>query len=311
MTPGLAHAQAWVPLRGEGSIAVQWQDAFSRDHFVPIARVDIGHINTESMVFDATYGLTDKIAVDLSVPYIASKYKGPQPHPTALDDGTYHSAFQDFRFALRYNLHAGKLAVTPFVGSILPSHRYEYYAHAAPGRRLREVQVGAYVARLLDGLMPGAFVQARVGYGFMQTVADVHHGRGMLDVETGVFLSERFRVFAMGSGQLTRGGIDIPFVGPIGLPNVMRSEHDRIDKTHFLNVGGGASFSVTDSVDLFGSFLKSVANRNGHGLTRGISVGLSWSFTRGGLSADDIARAAAETDWEAAARSLVKCVCQK
>lgn len=310
-TTSRAEAQAWLPLRGEGSVAIQLQDAFSRDHFVPVARVDIGHVYTKSIVFDATYGVTDKIAVDVSLPYIASKYNGPQPHPTPLDDGTYHSAFQDLRFAVRYGARAGKFAVAPFVGLILPSHNYQYYAHAAPGRRLGELQVGAYVAGLLEDLIPGAFISVRVGYGFMQTVADVQHGRGMLDVEFGDFLTERFRVFAMGSGQLTNGGIDIPFVGPIGLPNVMRSEHDRIDRTHFLNIGGGASFSVTDSVDIFGSYLRSVANRNGHGLTRGINVGVSWSFKRHSTSAPDLARMAADTDWKAAARSLSTCVCQR
>jgi hypothetical protein len=310
-TASRAEAQAWLPLRGEGSVAIQLQDAFSKSHFVPVARVDIGHINTKSVVFDLTYGVTDKFALDVSLPYIASKYDGPQPHPTSLDDGSYHSTFQDFRFALRYSVRAGKLAVAPFVGSILPSHSYQYYAHAAPGRRLHELQAGAYLAGLLEDWIPGGFVQVRVGYGFMQSVADVQHGRGLLDVEFGDFLTERFRVFAMANGQLTHGGIDIPFIGPIGLPNVMRSEHDRIDRTHFLNVGGGASFSVTDTIDVFGSFLTSVANRNGHDLTRGINVGMSWSFNSRGPSRQDMAKLAADTDWEAASRSLFKCVCQR
>jgi outer membrane protein OmpA-like peptidoglycan-associated protein len=38
--------------------------------------------------------------------------------------------------ALRYSLREGRLAITPYVGSIIPSHNYEYYAHAAPGRRI-------------------------------------------------------------------------------------------------------------------------------------------------------------------------------
>jgi hypothetical protein len=310
--PARADAQAWVPAQGEGSIAIQWQNAFSRYHYVPRTPVDIGHIDTNTLVFDATYGLTNKLAVDLSLPYVAAKYNGPQPHPTALDDGTYHGTMQDFRFGVRYNARAGRFALTPYVGSILPSHSYEYYAHAAPGRRLKELQVGAYVGRLLDSIVPGAFVQARVAYGFMQPVVDISHSRAMLDVELGDFVTERLRVFALGTGQFTRGGIDIPWMGPIGLPATIQPVHDRIDRAHYVNVGGGGSYSLSDSLDMFGSIVTNIANRNGHGTTRGITLGISWTFKRSGaLSARDRARAAAETDREAEARALIRCVCQR
>jgi hypothetical protein len=310
--PRGAEAQAWLPSAGEGTVSIQWQNVFSKDHFVPTTPVDIGHIDSHALVFDVTYGLTDKVAVDVSLPFIASKYDGPQPHPTALDDGAYHGALQDFRLAVRYNLHAGRFAVTPYIGSIVPSHNYEYYAHAAPGRRVAEMQVGAYVARLLDAAIPGAFVQARVGYGLMQQVADINHSRAMLDLELGDFVTERFRVFGIGSGQVTFGGIDIPLLGPNSLPMSLQPHHDRIDRTDFLNVGGGASFSIRDSVDVFGSIVTNVANRNGHATNRGIDVGISWTFKRAGApSARDLARAAAATDRDAEARALVKCVCQR
>ncbi len=310
--PRDAEAQAWLPAPGEGTVSIQWQNVFSKDHFVPTTPVDIGHIESHAVVFDVTYGLTDKVAVDLSLPFISSKYDGPQPHPTALDDGAYHGSIQDFRLAVRYNVRAGRFAVTPYIGSILPSHNYEYYAHAAPGRRVAELQAGAYIARLLDNVIPGAFVQARVGYGLMQQVADINHSRAMLDLEVGDFVSERFRVFAIGSGQVTFGGIDIPLLGPNSLPMSLQPHHDRIDRTEFLNVGAGASFSVRESVDVFGSLVTNVANRNGHATNRGIDVGVSWSFKRAGApSARDLARAAAKTDRDAESLALVKCVCQR
>ena len=310
--PHDAAAQAWLPSPGEGTISIQWQNVLSKDHFVPTTAVDIGHIESHAVVLDVTYGVTEKIAVDLSLPYIASKYVGPQPHPTALDDGAYHGSPQDFRLALRYNLRAGRFALAPYIGSILPSHNYEYYAHAAPGRRVAEVQVGAYVARLFDAAIPGAFVQARVGYGLMQQVADINHSRAMLDLEIGDFVTERFRVFALGTGQVTFGGIDIPLLGPNSLQMSLQPQHDRIDRTDFLNVGAGASFAIRESVDVFGSMMTNVANRNGHATNRGIDVGVSWTFKRvGAPSARDLARAAAKTDRDAEARALVKCVCQR
>ena len=307
-----AHAQAWLPSPGEGTVTIQYQNVLSKDHFVPTAAVDIGHIESHAVVFDVTYGLRSKLAVDVSLPLIAAKYTGDQPHPTELDDGTYHSTFQDFRVALRYNLREGRFAVTPYVGSIIPSHNYEYYAHAAPGRRIAEVQAGAYIAKLLDGAIPGAFVQARIAYGLEQQVVDINHSRAMLDLEVGDFLTERLRVFAIGTGQVTFGGIDIPPGGPNAIPMPFQPQHDRIDRTNFLNAGGGASISIRDSFDLFGSVITNFANRNGHATNRGIDVGISWTFKRSGVpSARDIQRAADETDRDAEARALVKCACQR
>ena len=135
----------------------------------------------------------------------------------------------------------------------------------------------------------------------------------MLDLEIGAFVADRLRVFAVGSGQLTRGGIDIQ-LGPGGLamPAALLRYHDQIDKTHYLNVGGGASFSLGESVDVFGSIVTNVANRNGHALNRGIGVGVSWTFKQHRApSARDLARAAAMTDRDAEARSLARCVCQR
>src|SRR5262249_41430710 len=110
--PRAARAQAWIPSPGEGTVSIQYQNIFSRDHFYPTTPVDIGHIESHAVVFDLSYGLTEKIALDVALPYITSKYEGDQPHPTSLDDGVYHGTTQDFRFAIRYNLRAGRFAVT-------------------------------------------------------------------------------------------------------------------------------------------------------------------------------------------------------
>src|SRR5207249_6184298 len=120
---------------------------------------------------------------------------------------------------------------------------------------------------------------------YMEPVANIGHSRAMGDLEIGDFVTERLRVFAVGSSQLTRGGVDIPIMGSGGMAMPLQLVHDRIDRTHFLNVGGGGSFAVTESVDVFGSVMTNVANRNGHALNRGIDLGVSWSFKRGAAAA--------------------------
>ena len=85
---------------------------------------------------------------------------------------------------------------------------------------------------------------------------------------------------------------------------------------NYVTLGAGLAYSINDSFDLFGSFLREVAGRNGHMLNRGITVGASWSFSRkskgdvvaagGGAPSGEYARMTAKREG-----SLGRCICQK
>ena len=126
--------------------------------------------------------------------------------------------FTDVRFALRYNVTRSGAVFTPYIGSVVPSHDYAYYGHAAAGERLKELQVGAYAAKLFTAGLPGVFVSGRLGYGFVEKVQDISHNRSLADLEVGYFLTPSFRAFAMTSGQYTHGGIDFPINGLPAVP---------------------------------------------------------------------------------------------
>src|SRR5207245_3534701 len=102
---------------------------------------------------------------------------------------------------------------------IPPSYAHRDYAPAAPRRHLREVQIETYVAKLLDPIVPGAFIQARLSYGFTQRVLDIGHNRSNADLEVGYFVNRTFRVFALGTGQLTHGGIDLVYRPDLSAPD--------------------------------------------------------------------------------------------
>jgi hypothetical protein len=320
-----AAAQAWVPAKGEGAVAIAFQNMSVKQHILTTTWVDAGHIDTFVAVADVTYGLTDRIAVDVALPFVTSRYTGTKPHPSAIDDGTYHSSFADLRFALRYNLTRGGTVITPYVGTIMPSNNYEYFAHAAVGEQLRELQVGVYAAKLFERGIPGTFISGRFGYGFTEKVLDISHNRSMADLEVGHFFTPSFRAFAMASGQYTHGGIDIPVAGLPALPAAYRPVHDQIDRAHNFKLGGGGAYSITDSIDVFGSFVRTMAGRNEHALDRAITVGTSWSFRRksndpGAITANapDSLTAAKQQQARAGSvttttskRSLLRCICQK
>jgi hypothetical protein len=298
-----AQAQAWVPSKGEGSVSVVLQDLFVEDHFFDRGqRVDRGEIRSHSLLSDFTYGLTDRLAVTAGVPFIRARYAGTAPHPTEQDDGRAHSGVQDFRFGVRYKLFDGPVTITPFVGAKLPSHGYEYFAHAAYGPRVREVELGSYVGRVLDPILPNAFVQARYSYTFAQKIVGIDHDRSSLDVEFGYFLTPGVRVFTLGTGHKTHGGIGVPDAGWRALPPEIGPHHDRVGRIDLLDVGGGLQVSISKSVDVFGSYMKSLAGRNTHALDRAITVGASWTFGR---------RLRALMMAENTEASLIRCLCQK
>jgi hypothetical protein len=316
LTAAAARAQAFVPAQGEGTVSVLFQDALVKYHFLPTTAVDRGHVHSDNLLVDVTYGVTDRIAVSVGIPWIASKYTGTTPHPLVdasgavpvlyganpIDDGSYHQTFQDFRFDVRYNLTKRGLVLTPFVGSILPSHDYTYFAHAAPGRHLKELQLGMSAARLLDAVVPGLFVQGRYSYGFTERILDIPHNRSNVELEVGYFVTPKLRLLSLNTGQITHGGIDLTLNTRVDLGPLLFSHHDQIDRINTLNVGGGAAYSVTDKVDVFGSLLHTVAERNGHAIAYGLTLGLSWSFSTPRVK--DRAIASAE-------HSLIRCLCEK
>jgi len=301
-TAATARAQAWVPAKGEGTVSVLFTNVLSKDHYLPDKRYDFGHIQSNTMLFDVTYGITDRLAVTAGLPVVVSRYRGDFPHrPITLDDGNWHTSAQDFRFGVRYSVARGPLMVTPFIGTDLPSVDYEFYAHAAPGRQLKELNAGVAAGRLFADL--GLVVQGRYALAFSEGALDQSRRYSLASLEGAYFLTPSLRLLAMTSSRIGHTGIDLaPDSGRVLPPDVFR-HHDQISRESYLNLGGGAAVSVTDTWDLFGSFTTTMTGRNTHAVNRGISVGVAWSF--GGPGA--LIRASRD----ARVGTLVKCLCQK
>src|SRR5205809_644428 len=115
--PDSLQAQAWVPEKGEGSITFIYQNLAARDHlnFKGTRSSALGTVHAHTTVLDFEYGITDKLAFNIDLAYVASRYKGLVPEGPS-DDGRYHSTFQDTHLHLRYNLFKSPLLITPFIG---------------------------------------------------------------------------------------------------------------------------------------------------------------------------------------------------
>jgi hypothetical protein len=314
-----ANAQAWLPAAGTGAVTVLFQDMAVRQHLLSDGQgLAVGHIDSYNLLLDLTYVVTEKVAVGISLPYVSARYNGTFRHPSSvLDDGNFHGTWQDFRLSARYGLVTGGTAVTPFAELIVPSHEYDYYGHAAPGRKLTELQLGVNAGHMLTRGLPGTFVQARYSYGFTEQSLGRYHDRSNLDAEIGYFITPRLRVSGLTAMQYTHGGVPLTHQFPGDLCGVSNSQvtgalllacptfmhHDQLSRANLIDLGLGTQVSLTRRLDVFGSIVRTAVGQNVHSLHHGISIGLTWGLGKSGPPAPGVEN---ETG-----QALPKCLCEK
>jgi hypothetical protein len=274
-------AQAWLFPKGEGAVTVSYQNTYVRDHvsFDGQAFDKFGDINSHSMTVDTDYSITDRLAVRVSLPYVFGKYKGPARflHSLPVDDGDYHSTFQDFTTDLRYNVSQRPVVLTPFVRVVVPSHGYEYFAHAAVGRDLREYHIGINAGRRLNRR---TFLQAQYSYAFVERVLDMSPNRSNIEAQVSYFLTPRLSLLTSMQWYYTYDGLeahlDLP---PLALltPEQFK-HHDQLGKSILLDGGAGFSFAATRKLEVFATIGRSVLGTNGHLHSSVFSFGFSHTF---------------------------------
>ena len=270
-------AQAWVPEKGSGSVTTIYQKVDVRYHYNAAGvKQDTGHIHSHDATLALEYGVTDKLAMDFDVTFVASKYQGTRPHGPP-DTGFFHPTFQDIHFDLRYNVLARPLVITPFVGFTIPTHDYQVRGHSAVGRGFKEFVIGANVGRNLSRLVPNLYFQARYSFAMHKRFAGLNLDRSNVDWEVGWWANRAFSLRFIGNLQRTHGGFDFPqdLTGPAAF-----DIHDRVARANFVQIGGGITYSVTRSLDVHFAYAPTpIFARNSHG-DRGIIIGFTWNFSR-------------------------------
>ena len=273
-------AQAWLYPKGEGAVTQSYQNLWTTQHaYSNVGDIDIGHIVAHATALDFDYSVTDRLAVRVALPYIFSEYSGPRPHPTWIDNSGYHSTFQDFTFDVRYNLSKNPVVLTPLFRAVIPSHSYEFFAHSAVGRDLHEYQTGINFGRRLNPLLPKAYVQARYSYAFVERILGIAPNRSNVEGQLGYIVKPRLTLLGSVQWMYTHNGVDLAFGVPnAGLTAEQFQHHDQIAKASLVDLGGGLSYSVSPSWQVFISFARSVTGQNGHLHAAVTTVGISRSF---------------------------------
>ncbi len=300
-SPRPAFAQAFLPPAGEGNLTISYQNLFARGHWdLNGDRMtgDSGYDPTQghAVIMEVEYGLSNRLAVSGSVPYIASRYEGTHPHLVGgvegqlqeWDNGHYHATFQDFRIGVRYNIARHPFAMTPFVEVDIPSHHYASTAHAAVGKDLRAYIVGGSIGGFLDALLPGMFFQTTVSYAVVQDIVEIRPNRSRVEGELGYFVTPRLSVRFLETYQVTHDGFDLLSFTPmtdalfhdtdIHIPPEYRRYHDRLQTSNYLSLGGGVGFALNNSIEVFVDAAQMVWGESVHPL-RGITVGVNTHFS--------------------------------
>ena len=280
-----AGAQAFTPARGLFSLTVLYQVVDNTGH-----RLSDGHMlrdgQSTSMgaLAEAEYGVTERIAVSLGLPYIAAKYHGVGPTPANLPVDScrcWHSGLADFFGSVRYRLGNDVLAFTPILGLNVPSHAYNYQGEAVLGKRLKELRIGSGMAWRPE-FLPRSVVSATYSYAFVEKdVVDIPNNRSNLLVDVGYSLGERWSAHVNAAWQRTHGGLRfgstpdsfLPFPGEVNSP-VKFEEHDRLLRDNHSRIGGGLGYAL-DKVDLFAAFSMYVSGTDTHD-GQSFTVGATW-----------------------------------
>lgn len=283
---------AWLPPKGEAWLSLGYGNVFVTKHYLGTVanpgdnvETDIGHVRGQTVAIEVGYAITDRLAVSAAIPLIVNKYDGTRPHYPVrgaasgftLDDGRYHTTFQDYAFAARYQLFNAAIAVAPFVAAVIPSHDYYTLSHSAAGRNLNEYLLGVSVGGRLDRLVAGSYFQVGYSYAFVERVAGIQHDRSNVGLELGYFLTPSLAARLIGTGYYTHGGLVFRSGREIA-PEIW-TYHDLVDHSSAINLGAGLSYALTGSTEVYVSYLRTVQGRGGHKIDQGLSFGVSWSFS--------------------------------
>ena len=271
-----AFAQAWVPPGGIGAVSISFQTINNTGHRMADGTMLRGFDSASRGFFvDFDYAFTDRLSISVGIPYIASKYLGPQPSLFLLPIDEclcWNTGWQDLNATARFNLVTGTFAVTPSVSFGTPSHNYDTMGEAVLGRNLNELRLTVDAGARLDAITPRLSVSGRYSYAFVQKVLDLPNNRSNMGIESGFAINRQLSVRGALSWQRSHGGLrSTEFV-----TEEQGVEFDRLLRDNFFHAGVGVSYSLP-RVDVYLAYLKYVNGTDTHD-GRAITFGLSWPF---------------------------------
>lgn len=280
-----AFAQDRPASEGRGSYTLTYQFVHEGRVSDNAGAFDIGSNDSQALILDLEFSINDKWSIFGNLPFVTKRYNGDAPHdPNALevhvddpfiDDGSYHSSFQDLAFGFRYELPMTRVQLQPYIGVNIPTNDYPVFAHAAVGQGLQRLDIGALVA--YQPPFSSFYYSFSLTRAFVESVQGVDVDYWRFNGEIGYFVNPRLSIKGYFQSR-TGNGLESPDDFPPPRNDLHFYEHDGLLAREYVVVGLGADWSLDERNRLSFSVLKSTHTKFMHEIDYGVSVGITRGF---------------------------------
>ena len=287
-----------VPAQGHGAFALTSQFVEIRERSVPDefggGVQDFGEIIRRTLLLEFDYGLTDRLAVNMTLPFRSNRYRGDFPHDPReliddhgqpfLDDGEYHANWGDFAASLRWQWLLDPVAVTPFAGVSFPTHEYPLFTETQAGTQQWQVDFGVNAGARFG--RTNFYWQGGYAYSYMEKTEPsgfparrVNHGT--YSAELGWIATPTLSLRSNFSHRETYNGLEFPdeFSPP---PDTTRDDlyyfHDQLFKWEGTTASLGMQWRLSDAYVLSFDYGRTIRNEWGHKIRHAVTAGISRSF---------------------------------
>lgn len=279
LAPFLMQAQspvsAFMSGKGKGAVALSYNsESYDNVFLVPTDSKGVpvfNDVTLNSISLYATYGITDRLEVVASLPYITATGNASQAVLNELGYENERSGIQDLSLFVKYNPFTAELGDNTLSFQVAAGLRTPLGSYAVDEGLQSIIAIGNR-ATSLNGL---AIAQFKTGFGlFASTQAGCSLRNGEVpnallgEIKLG-YAGARFYVDAWYAGQVSDGGVNILGEGFTGFFPATDVSFNRAGINVFVPIAGGFGIS--------GGVSKYLSGRN-IGESTGVSGGLIYSF---------------------------------
>jgi hypothetical protein len=278
--------------KGDASLRLEYQYVRTGAFDSAVGELDIGNTDSHVMLISGTYAITDRWSISASLPYIKKRHEGALPHnPTLdltafpeadqslIDDRNFHNDWQDLYIGMSYLAKDGPLTISPFLRVGVPTNDYPFYAHAAVGRNIWHLPVGAalgYTPYFSDFQF-----SADIAYVFTEKSLGVDISHWLINLDVAYYLTPRFAPKVFLSIKRGNNGLDFPTDFDVtALNDEAWYFHDRTIKHNFVNGGIGFDWIINDKYIVSASALTMLVPDQVNIVDFGLSFGVTRRFSR-------------------------------